>query len=37
VQLARIVLHAAEGKSYVEIAARLDTSAGIVGRAKTLL
>lgn len=32
VQRARIVLHAAAGKSDVEIAARLDTSAGIVGR-----
>lgn len=32
VQRARIVLYAAEGKSDVEIAARLDTSAGIVGR-----
>ena len=32
VQRARIVLHAATGKSDVEIAARLDTSAGIVGR-----
>ena len=29
---ARIVLYAAEGKSDIEIAARLDTSAGIVGR-----
>jgi DNA-binding CsgD family transcriptional regulator len=32
VQRARIVLYAAEGKSDVEIATRLDTSAGIVGR-----
>jgi Helix-turn-helix domain len=32
VQRARIVLYAAEGKTDVEIAARLDTSAGIVGR-----
>jgi transposase len=32
VQRARIVLYAAGGKSDVEIAARLDTSAGIVGR-----
>ncbi len=32
VQRARIVLHAAAGKSDVEIAARLDSSAGIVGR-----
>jgi hypothetical protein len=32
VQRARIVLYAADGKSDVEIAARLDTSAGIVGR-----
>jgi len=32
VQRARIVLYAAEGKSDVEIAARLDTSPGIVGR-----
>jgi hypothetical protein len=32
VQRARIVLHAADGKTDVEIAARLDTSAGIVGR-----
>ena len=32
VQRARIVLYAAEGRSDVEIAARLDTSAGIVGR-----
>jgi hypothetical protein len=32
VQRARIVLYAADGKTDVEIAARLDTSAGIVGR-----
>ena len=32
VQRARIVLYAAQGKTDVEIAARLDTSAGIVGR-----
>lgn len=32
VQRARIVLYAAEGKPDVEIANRLDTSAGIVGR-----
>jgi hypothetical protein len=32
VQRARIVLYAAEGRTDVEIAARLDTSAGIVGR-----
>lgn len=32
VQRARIVLYAAAGRSDVEIAARLDTSAGIVGR-----
>jgi Helix-turn-helix domain len=32
VQRARIVLYAAAGKSDVEIAASLDTSAGIVGR-----
>jgi DNA-binding CsgD family transcriptional regulator len=32
VQRARIVLYTAEGRSDVEIAARLDTSAGIVGR-----
>ena len=32
VQRARIVLYAAEGKSDIEIAASLDTSAGIVGR-----
>jgi hypothetical protein len=32
VQRARIVLYAAEGKSDVEIASRLDTSPGIVGR-----
>jgi hypothetical protein len=32
VQRARIVLYAAAGKTDVEIATRLDTSAGIVGR-----
>lgn len=32
VQRARIVLYAVEGRSDVEIASRLDTSAGIVGR-----
>src|SRR5215208_2566063 len=32
VQRARIVLYAAEGVSDIEIAARLDTSAGLVGR-----
>jgi transposase len=32
VQRARIVLYAAEGLSDVEIAARLDTSVGVVGR-----
>jgi Helix-turn-helix domain len=32
VQRARIVLYAADGRTDVEIAARLDTSAGIVGR-----
>jgi hypothetical protein len=32
VHRARIVLYAAEGRSDVEIAARLDTSPGIVGR-----
>lgn len=32
VQRAKIVLYAAEGQSDVDIAARLDTSAGIVGR-----
>jgi transposase len=32
VQRARIVLYAADGKTDVEIAARLDTSAGLVGR-----
>ncbi len=32
VQRAKIVLYSAEGQSDVEIAARLDTSAGIVGR-----
>jgi Helix-turn-helix domain len=32
VQRAKIVLYAAAGQSDVEIAARLDTSAGIVGR-----
>lgn len=32
VQRAKIVLYAAEGQSDVEIAARLDTSPGIVGR-----
>jgi hypothetical protein len=32
VQRAKIVLYAAEGQSDVEIAARLDTSSGIVGR-----
>jgi Helix-turn-helix domain len=32
VQRARIVLYAAEGRGDAEIAARLDTSAGIVGR-----
>jgi hypothetical protein len=32
VQRARIVLYAAAGKTDIEIATRLDTSAGIVGR-----
>jgi DNA-directed RNA polymerase specialized sigma24 family protein len=32
VQRARIVLYAAQGVSDIEIAARLDTSAGLVGR-----
>ena len=32
VQRARIVLHAADGLADTEIAARLDTSAGLVGR-----
>jgi hypothetical protein len=32
VQRAKIVLYAAKGESDVDIAARLDTSAGIVGR-----
>ena len=32
VQRAKIVLYAAEGQSDVDIAARLDTSSGIVGR-----
>ncbi len=32
VQRAKIVLYSAEGQSDVDIAARLDTSAGIVGR-----
>ncbi len=32
VQRAKIVLYAAEGQNDVEISARLDTSAGIVGR-----
>lgn len=32
VQRARMILYASEGQTDVEIAARLDTSAGIVGR-----